>query len=225
MNYTLSESAFASPIDLVLHSIQSIEAGYQMPNTSTYGQPVLPVSLTNGFHEYRFDWTPGLVSFYFDGVWIWDLINDVPVMPSAVILSHWSNGAPGWSQGPPDEDAVLTVSYFKAYFNSSDPSRLSDYQGCCKDPSASRAICQVPDQKGPPDPKLTVGNQSNATGAANSSDGTYFFSSHSNQTKNQSVYQGADSSTTRIIPLWYAPGLESFLWSGLVIIVTTISFL
>ena len=87
-NYTRSDSSAPfSPINLVLHSIAALEAGFQTPNTSTYGVPILPTSLTDVFHEYRFDWTPGLVSFYFDGAWLWDLVDsNVPVMPSALLL-------------------------------------------------------------------------------------------------------------------------------------------
>ncbi|KAH9203655.1 hypothetical protein DL95DRAFT_249532, partial [Leptodontidium sp. 2 PMI_412] len=108
------------PLNLVLQSSAALQMGYQVPNTSTFGRPVVPISLTDAFHEYRFDWLPGIVSFYLDGAWIWDLKDDnVPAMPSALLLSHWSYGAPGRSRDPPLEDAVITIGYVKAYFNSS----------------------------------------------------------------------------------------------------------
>lgn len=180
-NYTLSSSDNASsPINLVFHSVQSIIDGYQLPNTSTYGRPVLPVALTDEYHEYRFDWMPNQVSFYFDGKWLWDLVTDVPSWRTAILLSHWSNGASGWTQGPPTEDAVMTVSYFKAYFNSSDSQRKSDYQNRCKDPSAANAICIIPDQTVAP----------GAAAARNGSASTYFFSQQANMTSNQTIYTG-----------------------------------
>ncbi|KAJ5698715.1 hypothetical protein N7462_000720 [Penicillium macrosclerotiorum] len=187
-NYTLSGSDDpSSPINLVFHSIQSIIDGYQLPNTSTYGRPVLPVALTDEFHEYRFDWMPNRVSFYFDGKWLWDLITDVPSWRTAILFSHWSNGASGWTQGPPSEDAVMTISYFKAYFNSSDAQRTSDYNTRCKDPSAANAICVIPDQKGAP----------GAAAARNGSASTFFFSQQTNMTANQTVYTGETSGGSR----------------------------
>jgi hypothetical protein len=188
INYTISRTPPSSPVNLVFHAVQSIFTGYSMPNTSLYGKPVLPVSLTDKYHEYRFDWMPNRVSFYFDGQWFWDLTDDVPSVHSAVFLKHWSNGAIGWSQGPPVEDAVMTTSYFKAYFNSTDPKRNTDYQRRCKDPSAAGAICIIPDQKVAPDPSVVSPGASGDS--ANGSAGTWFFTQQYNQTGNQTVYTG-----------------------------------
>lgn len=195
----------SAPLNMVLHTALSNELGFQTPNTSTYGQPVVPVSLYDSFHEFRIDWTPGKASFYFDGEWTWDLEDsNVPVEPSTMLLSHWSNGAPGWSQGPPLEDAVMTISYFKAYFNSSDAKRTEDYTGRCKDPSELDAVCVIPDQKGAPD-------------GANA--GTFFFSAQKNQTVNQTVYTGLPSAGAQLsvwswLPTWVI-GVVWFLASGL----------
>lgn len=140
-NDTTSNQAIpSSPINLISHSVQSILTGYSQPNTTRYGKPILPNSLTDEFHEYRFDWMPDRVSFYFDGQWLWDLVDDIPASGSAIFFKHWSNGAVGWSQGPPMKDAVTTIGYFKAYFNSSDPQRNVDYKRRCKDPSAEGAV-------------------------------------------------------------------------------------
>lgn len=106
-------------------------------------------------------------------------------MPSALLLSHWSNGAPGWSQGPPTEDAVMTISYVKAYFNSSEPARQRDQALRCVDQQANNAICEIPDQHGPPD-TLSMGGNSTARGTAN----TFFFSAQLNTTNNQTVFTG-----------------------------------
>jgi beta-glucanase (GH16 family) len=74
----------------------------------------------------------------------------IPQSAGKIILSHWSNGNPLWSGGPPEVDAKMTVSYVHAYFNSSDPARKKDHANRCKDISANNAICQIPDQVGPP---------------------------------------------------------------------------
>ncbi|KAJ5893742.1 glycoside hydrolase family 16 protein [Penicillium taxi] len=202
MNYTRADpnGTPKSPINLVFHSLQTILAGYQTPNTSTYGVPVLPISLSDAFHEYRFDWTPERVSFYFDGQWLWDLIDEVPSLPSAILLRHWSNGARGWTKGPPITDAVMTVSYFKAYFNSSDTQRVKHYSTRCKDPEASGAVCLIPDQTVAPDPKITTG-VSTAVAAANGSANTFFFSQQTNQTFNQTVYTGVNGGMVSVVDL------------------------
>jgi beta-glucanase (GH16 family) len=154
------------------------------------------MSLYDSFHEFRVDWMPQQASFYFDGAWIriWDLVDkNVPVEPSTMLLSHWSNGAPGWSQGPPEKDAVMTISYFKAYFNSSDAIRVEDHANRCRDQSAPGAVCVVPDQQGAPD-------DANA--------GTFFFSAQMNQTVNQTVYTGISSA-----------GVHCSAWSWILICV------
>lgn len=97
----------------------------------------------------------------------------VPQAAGKIILSHWSNGNSLWSGGPPAQDAKMTVSYVQAYFNSSDPARVHDHAKRCTNPNAANAICQIPDQTGPPE-----------TGRVN------FFSqaTNGNMTNNQTVY-------------------------------------
>ena len=93
-----------------------------------------------------------MVSFYADGHYVGQVTDPmyVPSSPGKIILSHWSNGAPGWSAGPPVEDAKLLVQYVKAYFNSSEPTRQNDHSRRCPNPSVAKGICQIPDQKGAP---------------------------------------------------------------------------
>jgi len=142
----------SSPVNLVLHSTLSLENGNDASSTPTFKVFPLPFQPTNDIHEYRFDWQPGSVSFYADGKWLIDMTETefVPTTPGKIILSHWSNGNPLWSAGPPTQDAKMTVSYVKAYFNSSEEDRQKDYSTRCKDISAPNAICQIPDQVGQP---------------------------------------------------------------------------
>lgn len=118
-------------------------------------------------------------------------------------MNHWSNGAPGWSLGPPEQDAVMTVSYFKAYFNSSDPQRTDDFNGRCTDPNRPGAVCAVPNQVGAPN--ATAAGATNSTsqnGTAEPALGqptgaqTFFFSEQNNQTVNQTVYNASAPSST-----------------------------
>ncbi|KAH0548009.1 hypothetical protein GP486_008249 [Trichoglossum hirsutum] len=169
-------NATSSPVNLVLHSTLSLQAGNDASHSPTFKVIQLPFKPDEGFHEYRFDWMPDKVSFYADGQWLVDMTQDVPVQPGHIAVSHWSNGNDLWSGGPPKTDAVITVQYTKAYFNSSHSNRQADYARRCTNPNGPKAICVVPELDG------------------NSTADTYFFSEHFNQTVNQTVYNDTKNS-------------------------------
>ncbi|KAF5023473.1 hypothetical protein F66182_4473 [Fusarium sp. NRRL 66182] len=76
-----------------------------------------PANPTTTEHEYRIDWTAGLVQFYVDGVKIWQTKKDVPNVPGPWIWNNWSNGDKGWSAGPPLKDAVFKIKKIEMYYN------------------------------------------------------------------------------------------------------------
>ncbi|KAI2637503.1 glycoside hydrolase, family 16 [Xylaria nigripes] len=156
------------PVNLVLQSKEAAAAGFNAANTSGFHTVNLPFDPTTDFHEYRFDFLTDKVLFYADA----NLLSEmggagVPSSPGHVLLSHWSNGNAGWSHGPPTQDAVTAISYVKAYFNSSLEERHDDYVARCKDPTASGAVCAIPDNNA-----------------------TFFFSDQDNMTPNQTTYGG-----------------------------------
>ncbi|EOD48374.1 putative glycoside hydrolase family 16 protein [Neofusicoccum parvum UCRNP2] len=173
----LNESS--NMVNLVLQSPQSAAAGFDASHTPNYDVYPLPFRPDKAFHEYRFDWLPDRVSFYADGTWLKDMTIDLPNSPGHLVLNHWSNGDPLWSAGPPREDATLTVSYVKSYFNSSDTQRQKDYYLRCTDETAADSVCQIPDQTVPPD---NQGPDGNATAK------TFFFSEEPADTTNQTVF-------------------------------------
>lgn len=177
------------PVNLVLQSARSAKQGYVGSNTGNYIVANLPFNPTTGFHEYRFDFLPGGITFYADSKTI--AIMDSSAAPTEaghLILTHWSNGNRLWSEGPPAADAAMTVSYVKSYFNSSLKSRRQDFNTRCSNPGLPKAICPVPDQTVAPD---TGGPNGNTT--AN----TFFFASQFNMTNNQTIYH--DSGATQDI--------------------------
>lgn len=120
-------------------------AGFDAQATGTYKRANLTFDPTAGFHEYRFDLVPGHVIFYADSEKIAEMQGAaVPSSAGHLILQHWSNGNPLWSGGPPAEDALLTVSYVKAYFNSSDDGRRTDLAGPCAAVDEDGGPCDVP---------------------------------------------------------------------------------
>ncbi|CAG8973174.1 hypothetical protein HYALB_00008766 [Hymenoscyphus albidus] len=171
------------PVNLVLQSEKSAKNGFNAAGTDSYVVANLPFNPTTGFHEYRFDYVPGHILFYADGTVLanFNTSSSTPFEPGHLILTHWSNGNPLWSAGPPVSNATMSVGYVKSYFNSSSPDRQSSYTKRCKDPAAAGAICPIPEQNSLPDPSVAVGN----TTAAN----TFFFSDDPSQSANQVVYK------------------------------------
>ncbi|KLU81482.1 hypothetical protein MAPG_00571 [Magnaporthiopsis poae ATCC 64411] len=156
------------PVNLVLQSRAAAEAGYNAQATGNFRKVNLSFDPTKDFHEYRIDFLAGKVVFYADGKVLAEMGGAaVPTQGGHLILQHWSNGNPLWSGGPPPRDAVLTVSYVRAYFNSSTAARQRDWASRCRDPGAPGAVCQIP----------SIPNVRNPP----------FFSAMSNMTNNQTV--------------------------------------
>ncbi|QSZ37303.1 hypothetical protein DSL72_009397 [Monilinia vaccinii-corymbosi] len=199
------------PVNLVLQSVQSVQAGYNAAGTGNYVVVNLPFNPTTGYHEYRIDFIPGNVIFYADGQILAKMNSTaVPTSPGHMIITQWSNGNPLWSSGPPSQDAVISVSYVKAYFNSSDPMREKALQKRCKVPNAAKAICAIPDQTLAPNPEATNGNVSAST---------YFFSNQKNQTFNQTVYKKNEATTGAIM------GFQGSILSSLLLSMITMILL
>ncbi|KAK7416155.1 hypothetical protein QQX98_005352 [Neonectria punicea] len=76
-----------------------------------------PANPTTTEHEYRIDWTAGLVKFYVDGVKMWQTTKDVPNQSGPWVWNNWSNGDKGWSVGPPAQDAVFKIKKIEMYYN------------------------------------------------------------------------------------------------------------
>lgn len=133
------------PINLVVQSEQSQEAGYDASKTGLFKRVNLTFDPAEAFHEYRFDYVPGKVIFYADSEILAEMEGGgMPSSGGHLILQHWSNGNPLWSGGPPEVDAALTVSYVKAYFNSSEPQgRHMAAERCKGADDGDEAVCSV----------------------------------------------------------------------------------
>ena len=171
-------------INLVIQTPASAAAGFNAAGTPDYQVIKLPFAPDDAYHEYRFDWLPDHVSFYADSVWLVDMNISIPNTAGGLYLNHWSNGDLNWTSGPPTTDAVMTVSYVKAYFNTSDANRNNQYTQACGSGggNTSAEICQIPDQTVAPDPDGVNGN---STGH------TFFFTEQQNMTVNQTTYPSA----------------------------------
>jgi hypothetical protein len=128
------------PINLSVHSEASVENGFDARNTSGFIDGQLGLDPAEGFHEYRYDWSPDVVTFYMDGIWLGDVEAFVPKEEGIFQLSHWSDGNGNFTAGPPDRDAIVTVAYFEAYFNSS---RRVGGEECCGGCKERGRVCEV----------------------------------------------------------------------------------
>lgn len=167
----------AGAVNLVLQTPESVIHGYDASGTNEFKVQPLPFNPDEKFHEYRFDWTKDRVAFYVDGAFLYEITNNVPTEGGGIFLNHWSNGDPAWSAGPPAQDTVMTISYLKAYFNSTDTERSQNaYKERCPTYDPAK-VCAIPAQMTPPD-------------VSQGKDGpkTYFFSEQQDMTPGQTIY-------------------------------------
>lgn len=170
------------PVHLVLQSAESVRAGYDAAKSRNYLIANLTFDPSADFHEYRIDFVPSYVIFYADGKVIGTVSTSaIPTSGGHMILTHWSNGNPLWSAGPPNSQSNLTVAYVKAYFNSSSPIRQDHWNFRCGNPYAPNATCQIPDLSTP------MGTTTGGGEVLNPRD--FFFFRLPNATSNQTVYE------------------------------------
>ncbi|CAL8584759.1 hypothetical protein XPA_010345 [Xanthoria parietina] len=89
------DPAKAADLLLVIH------AGPEVSTNELFRPTPLSFRPQDGYHEYRFDWTPERITYYADGQFLWETSVGVPKQAGGLTLNHWSNGDPGWSSGLP----------------------------------------------------------------------------------------------------------------------------
>ncbi|EME88837.1 glycoside hydrolase family 16 protein [Pseudocercospora fijiensis CIRAD86] len=68
-------------------------------------------------HEWSWTWLPDIVYFGIDANYLKNITANVPQAPGRIALSHWSNGDPHYSLGPPKQNTTITVSFLQAIYN------------------------------------------------------------------------------------------------------------
>jgi len=179
-------------INLVVQTNASVANGFNAAGTSTFKVQPLTIAPTDGYHELRYDWLKESITFYIDGQPLWTIENKnsvVPNLPGHLVLNHWSNGDPNWSGGPPNQKSTITISYVKAYFNSSNATVTQEYHSSCTSSNQSCRIAEIDWNSG----VSPIGPNGNTTGKTN-------FTS-SNPGWNQSRSEGKKSdSSARVVP-------------------------
>lgn len=182
------------PVNLVIQSRDAAMNGYDASQTGAYKTVNLTFDPSEAFHEYRFDYLPEKVYFYADSKLLAEMEGKaIPDSAGHLILQHWSNGNPKWSGGPPNEDATVTVSYVKAYFNSSEEARQDAWQKQCKDVSATR--CLVPNVI-----------------AANATDGGIFLTNTTGGNEDKNSEAEISHEPPISLPILLVLGIHIFTW-------------
>lgn len=186
-------------VNLVIQSPASAKMGYVDHSSPDFDEHSLAFSPSTGYNEYRFDWLPNRVDFYTNSKLLYSTTSNVPDVAGSIHLIHWSNGNAGWSGGPPKEDAALTISYVKAYFNSSSSETTQKSLRSCVQDSQS---CEIPTQEVPPNP---LGANGNETGK------TFFFTDQSDdQAAGPSASTPSQSQAAEMSAAWC--GLVMAVW-------------
>jgi beta-glucanase (GH16 family) len=133
-------------VNLVNQSPEAVNQNFNAAGTPGFKNVTTTFPPDLDFHEYRFDWLRDRIIFYFDGTNVANMTEDIPDVSGYIAFNHWSNGNPNWSGGPPKEDAVLTIQYFKAYFNSSNHERILVYNSKCPTFDEHK-VCQIPNKQ------------------------------------------------------------------------------
>lgn len=97
------------------------------PDNRTYQRGVWPdttASFEQNFQEWSFIWLPDTVYYGLNGDYSKRLSTNVPQAPGHIALSHWSNGDPRYSTGPPAENSTHTISYLQAVYNDANATAL-----------------------------------------------------------------------------------------------------
>lgn len=86
---------------------------------ATHENKPAPSDAATAEHEYRIDWVPGRVDFYTDAVKQDTFTTNVPTDAGSWLFNIWSNGDPGFTVGPPKNDAVTKIKEIVMYYNTS----------------------------------------------------------------------------------------------------------
>jgi beta-glucanase (GH16 family) len=83
------------------------------------------ISFDQNFHEWSYVWLPDAVLFGLDGKYDRRLSANIPQASGTLALSHWSDGNPRYSHGPPKQNSTATISLLWAIYNDTKANALA----------------------------------------------------------------------------------------------------
>jgi beta-glucanase (GH16 family) len=115
------------------------------------------------YHEYRFDWIPGQAIFYIDGQEANRLYTNIPTVPGRILVNHWTDGNANFSQGPPQQNAIMEVQNITMFFNVSSNDSSANSMECRRSHQACSIDVTTAESKPSPTPSPTL--SANESGA------------------------------------------------------------
>ncbi|GAB7331100.1 hypothetical protein MBLNU13_g02584t1 [Cladosporium sp. NU13] len=142
---SISMTFAANAAKILAVTVRNTDSKYQKHDSSFEVSFSSIFHFPEEFHELRFDFLPDRIDFYIDDHLFLSQSETVPTFPGSLSLKHYVDDG---LEDPPAHDAVMTVSYVKAYYNTT---THDEPLSTCSD--VSKNTCVVPDQHTSPDPK------------------------------------------------------------------------
>jgi len=126
---TLSSNVEEADIEVLTKGPQNRIQLTNQPSESTSGQTLsqatLNATLPGGvewstWNEYRYDWLPGISSWYVNGMSVGNISFQAPKNPAGLILNMWSNGGSWTGNMSIGGTSYLQVQWIEIVYNTSD---------------------------------------------------------------------------------------------------------
>ncbi|WVN91084.1 uncharacterized protein L203_106331 [Cryptococcus depauperatus CBS 7841] len=160
LNHTIP-TQYADEVDIEILTGKIQSDGIYYTNWPPYGDPNNPSTMkseftkapfpdltnndpTKTYNNYTIVWLNGdggknETSRYFNGKFNQSPVANLPVHAMSFTINNWSNGSPGWSGGPPKEDAHLRVKSVILYYKTEEVGTMEKLdKGCTKE-----KVCKV----------------------------------------------------------------------------------
>lgn len=106
--------------------IQLTNQPSESPDGDTLSQATLNATLPHGtdwtaWNEYRYDWLPGLSTWYVNGSRVGSISFQAPKDPAGLILNMWSNGGSWTGTMSVGDSSYLQIQWIEIAYNTSNP--------------------------------------------------------------------------------------------------------
>lgn len=108
------------------NKIQLTNQPSESPSGDTLTQATLNATLPGGvdwtaWNEYRYDWLPGMSTWYVNGVRVGNIGFQAPKDPSGIIINMWSNGGSWTGNMSVNGASYLQIQWIELVYNTSGP--------------------------------------------------------------------------------------------------------
>ncbi|WVW86219.1 hypothetical protein I302_108261 [Kwoniella bestiolae CBS 10118] len=97
-------------------------SNYQPDGAKDGAHAAYPNDPTADFNRYTIGWFSDSNKFYYNDEELKGPEPHLPVNPCSIVINNWSNGDPGFTQGPPAQDNILQVRKLEYYYQTEEHS-------------------------------------------------------------------------------------------------------